>query len=170
MQCANCGAQLTRALNDSGELIDVNTERPHDCPNKPAKKKSKYGPTVRINVDGKEYNAMYCKYGCNNLVYRDDSLRKEPKLVEYQTGRNHNIQRCGNIQVDDGRWPHFIEERYGMKRNIFASYTYLLELADYSPEDQESLRSHYPNPEQSKWYNPEGWYQAKEDARKLQKL
>ena len=100
---------------------------------------------------------MYCKFGCNTLVYREDSLPKEPKLLEYQTGRRHNYQRCGNIMVDEGREPPF-------------EHIYLLELVDYSLEDQEFLRSHYPNPEQSKWFNPDGWYEARQNAGNLYKV
>jgi hypothetical protein len=86
--------------------------------------------SFRIVVNGQQFNAMRCRYGCGKFVYRDENLTKEPKLLEVDTKKNHNYPRCYNIQIDSGKTPD---------PNVFKEMSYSLSLDEYPEEDRKQL-------------------------------
>jgi hypothetical protein len=106
--CYNCGQPFKFSENVSqvtGKPFRINENgTEHDCAaNIKENKRKRYENTIKVeDENGKQFNAMLCKYLCKERVYRDDSLFVEPKLREVNTGFQHNYQRCFNVHVNKG--------------------------------------------------------------------
>ena len=142
IKCQTCGIECEWSENvgRNGKhfLINKNTGVPH----------SHY--TVTTQIQRQEGS---CRYGCGKTVMRYPKLPKEPRFLEVDTKRHHTYTRCGNILRFMGKKPPF-------------EHDFVAEYADYAPEVREQLKSHYPNPEQSRFFTQ--WlpkYYGHEDQR-----